>query len=94
MPIERALHSLVGSIDRSLKFKECVLVAFFDVEGDFNNFSPDSIVASMRSLKIDDGKYRFVDILPRMHLQPITVRHLNCTESGSRYKLLMSVKSC
>ena len=44
---ETALHSLVSTIEKSLAIKDFTMVAFTDIEGAFNNITPE---ASTRGL--------------------------------------------
>ena len=50
--VETALHSLVGHIENALEHKEFTLVAFLDIEGAFNNVTPEAIKMSLEGLGI------------------------------------------
>jgi ribonuclease HI len=52
---ETALHELVGTIDKSLSVGQYTMVAFLDIEGAFNNITPNSIVAALSSLGVNQA---------------------------------------
>lgn len=59
--MDAELLSLVGTIDKSLEFREHSLVAVLeDIEGAFNNIRSDFILESMRELGVDDIIFRFI----------------------------------
>jgi len=45
-----ALHSVVSVVEKSLWYKEYALIAFLDIEGAFNNVTPEAITGALASL--------------------------------------------
>ncbi|XP_065359422.1 uncharacterized protein LOC135953441 [Calliphora vicina] len=58
--VETALHSLVGFVEKSLEHKEYALVAFLDIEGAFNNVTPETILSALGGLDIDQSIICFI----------------------------------
>ena len=59
--VETALHEVVGTIERSLHFKEYTMAAFVDIEGAFNNVESTAITGRLRALGVDDWMTRWIE---------------------------------
>lgn len=52
---ETALHELIGTIEKAISVRQYTMVAFLDIEGAFNNITPDSIVVALSSLGVNQA---------------------------------------